>query len=145
MEKNIELLNVLYQNAEMGIVGIDDVIYKTRHPKLLKELEKEKKEYQKILRVVKKMIKNEHGDSKPINMFAKISSSIYSEMKLMKNDSDKIIIKMMIEGSYKSIGMLTTKELEFEHASEDVKDTLQLFIKTLNNNIKNLKNIDKIC
>ena len=143
MEKNIELLNVLYQNAEMGIVGIDDVIYKVRHPKLLKELENEKKEYQKMLKVLKKMLKKEHGESKPINMFAKISSSLYSEMKLMKDESDKLIIEMMIEGSYKSIGILTTKDLQYETVEDDVKDTLKLFIKTLNNNISNLRKIDK--
>ena len=73
MEKNIELLNVLYQNAEMGIIGIEDVLYKVHHPKLLKELEIEKKEYQKIIKNVKKMLKSKHGQSKPINMFAKIS------------------------------------------------------------------------
>lgn len=145
MEKNIELLNVLYQNAEMGIVGIEDVIYKIRHPKLLKELEKEKVEYQKIIKSLKKMMKKEHGETKSIGLFAKLSSGLYSEMKLMKNDSDKLIIKMMIEGSYKSIGILTTKEMEYENASDDVKDVLNLFIKTLNNNIKNLKNIDKVC
>ena len=144
MEKNIELLNVLYQNAEMGIIGIEDVMYKVRHPKLLKELEKEKKEYQKIIKNVKKMLKNRHGQRKPINIFAKISSSLFSDMKLMNNDSDKLIIKMMIEGSYKSIGILTTKKLEYKNVEIDIKDFLELFIKKLNNNISNLVKMDKI-
>ena len=144
MEKNIELLNVLYQNAEMGIIGIEDVIYKTHHPKLLKELEIEKKEYQKIIKNVKKMLKHNHGQSKPINMLAKISSTIYSDMKLMKDESDKSIIKMMIEGSYKSIGILTTKKLEYENIEPDIKDFFDLFIKTLNKNINDLIKIDKI-
>ena len=144
MEKNIELLNVLYQNAEMGIIGIEDVMYKVRHPKLLKELENEKKEYRKIIKSVKKMLKDEHGQSKPINMFAKISSSLFSDMKLMKNDSDRLIIKMMIEGSYKSIGILTTKKLEYDDDSLDIKELLELFIRILNKNIGNLVKIDKI-
>ena len=73
MGKNIELLNVLYQNAEMGIVGIEDVIYKVHNQKLYKELESEKKEYQKIIKYVKRMLKAENGQSKPINILAKIS------------------------------------------------------------------------
>ena len=144
MEKNIELLNVLYQNAEMGIIGIEDVLYKAHHPKLLKELEIEKKEYQKIIKYVKKMLKIEHGQSKPINMLAKISSSLYSDLKLMKNESDKLIIKMMIEGSYKSIGILTTKKLEYDNASRDIIELLDLFVKTLNRNVDNLMKLDKI-
>ena len=144
MEKNIELLNVLYQNAEMGIVGIEDVIYKVHNQKLYKELESEKKEYQKIIKYVKRMLKAENGQSKPINILAKISSSLYSDMKLMKSESDKLIIKMMIEGSYKSIGILTTKKLEYENAELDIKDFLDSFIKILNKNISNLIKIDKI-
>ena len=144
MEKNVELLNVLYQNAEMGIVGIEDVIYKVHNQKLYKELESEKKEYQKIIKYVKRMLKAENGQSKPINILAKISSSLYSDMKLMKSESDKLIIKMMIEGSYKSIGILTTKKLEYENAELDIKDFLDSFIKILNRNISNLIKIDKI-
>jgi hypothetical protein len=144
MEKNIELLNVLYQNAEMGIIGIEDVMYKVHNQKLYKELESEKKEYQKIIKHVKRMLKVENGQSKSINMLAKISSTLYSDMKLMKNDSDKLIIKMMIEGSYKSIGILTTKKLEYDNTSLDIKDFLDLFIKVLNKNISNLIKIDKI-
>ena len=144
MGKNIELLNVLYQNAEMGIVGIEDVIYKVHNQKLYKELESEKKEYQKIIKYVKRMLKAENGQSKPINILAKISSSLYSDMKLMKSESDKLIIKMMIEGSYKSIGILTTKKLEYENAELDIKDFLDSFIKILNKNISNLIKIDKI-
>ena len=128
----------------MGIVGIDDVIYKASHPKLLKELEKEKREYQKLIKLIKRMLKVERGQSKPVSIITKISSSIYSEMKLMKCDSDKLIIKMMIEGSYKSIGILTTKELEYGSASTDIMDLLKSFIAKLKLNINNLKKIDKL-
>jgi hypothetical protein len=144
MKKNIDLLNVLYQNAEMGIVGIDDVIYKIKHPKLLKELQHEKKQYQKILKQVVKRLKKEHGKSKPINMFAKISSGLYSEMKLMKEDNDKLIIKMMIEGSYKSIGILTSKNLEYDQSAGDIQSLLKDFIKILSKNIELLKKIAQI-
>lgn len=144
MEETIELLNTMYQNAEMGIIGIEDVIYKIRNSKLLKELENEKKEYHKILKTVKKLLKEVNGKQKPVNMWAKISSSIYSEMKLMNKENDQIIIKMMIEGTYKSIGILTTKEIEDANVSDDVKDVLDIFIKTLKNNIQSLKNIDAL-
>lgn len=145
MQINVDALNDIYQNAQMGIVGIDDVLNKTKNPKLYKELLKEKKEYQKILKSVKKMISDEHGTVKEINLMAKIGSEIYSEMKLMKNENDKFIIKMMIEGSYKSIGILTTKRLSYEHASNDVKKIMDDFISKLNTNIDTLKKIDKIC
>ena len=145
MEKNIELLNVIYQNAEMGIIGIVDVLRKIRNPKLLEELISEKKEYQKFLKETKKLLKKENGECKQVSLMAKIGTEIYSEMKLMKNTSDKLIIKMMIEGSYKSIGILTTKQMEYTQCSKTIKTLLKSFIDILNKNIDSLKNLDKIC
>ena len=66
-------------------------------------------------------------------------------VKLMNNKSDKLIIKMMIEGSYKSIGILTTKEMEYSECDKVVINLLKEFISILNKNIDNLKKIDKFC
>ena len=46
--RNIDFINDIYQNAEMGIVGINDVLYKVKNDKLKKEMEKEKKDFQKV-------------------------------------------------------------------------------------------------
>ena len=144
METNVNLLNVIYENADMGIVGINKVLDKTNNPKLIKELLKEKKYYTKILKNTKKMILNMHGEVLEIKPFAKIGSEIYSDIKLMNKDSDKIIIKMMIEGIYKSIGILTTKKIEYVNVSKEIDDYLDDFIKNIKRDVNTLMKISSI-
>ena len=144
MNDNINFINVLYQNAEMGIIGINDITSHITNNKLRKEINREKKEYQNIVNACKKLMKKEKNECKSISIMAKMSSSMYSEMKLLKDDSDQIIIKMMIEGTYKSIGILTTKEMEYKNIANEVKKLNNKFILTLMDNVNNLKNIMKL-
>ena len=144
LTKNIDYTNDIYQNAEMGIIGIDDVLYKVKNDKLKKELEKEKKDFQKILKQCIKILKDYKCKPKKIGMMAKMSSEFYSEMKLVKENSDDIILKMMIEGSYKSIGILTTKIMKHDSADNEVKALGEKLLKQINNNVERLKKFDKI-
>ena len=143
MNENIDFINVLYQNAEMGIIGINDITSHITSSKLQKEINREKKEYQNIVNICKKLMKKEKDKCKSVGIMAKMSSSMYSEIKLLKDDSDEIIIKMMIEGTYKSIGILTTKEMEYKNISNELKKLNNKFILTLMDNVNNLKNIMK--
>lgn len=145
MTKNIDYLNDIYQNAEMGIIGIDDVLYKVKNDGLKKELEREKKEFLKITKKCTKLLNNYKCKPKKINMMTKMSSEIYSEMKLMKENADDVILKMMIEGSYKSVGILTAKIMVNDSVEEETKDLSEKLLKIINNNIKRLKKFDKIC
>lgn len=145
MEKNIEILNDIYQNAEMGIIGIDDVIYKIKDEKLKKEIIKEKKEYQKILKCCEKVFDKYKCKPKKITQMTKISSCFYSEMKLIKDNSDSLILKMMIEGSYKSVGILTTKIIINDEVDKTVRKVGEKLINLINDNISELKKFNKFC
>lgn len=145
MTRNIIFVNDIYQNAEMGIIGINDVLYKVRDGGLKKELEKEKKNYQKILKACEKILKEYKCKAKKINFMAKMSSEFVSEMKLNKENADDVILKMMIEGSYKSVGILTTKLMEYDDVDSKVKAIGEKLLKLINDNLKALKNFDKIC
>lgn len=145
MTRNVDFVTDIYHNAEMGIIGINDVLYKIKNDKFRKEVEREKREYQKILKSCEKVLKDFKCKVKKIGFMTKMSSEFMSEMKLTKENSDDIILKMMIEGSYKSIGILTTKLMEYDGAEEKVKDIAKKLLDIIDNNIKQLKNFDKIC
>lgn len=145
MTRNINFLNDIYQNAEMGIVGIDDVLYKVKDDKLKKEIEREKKEFIKIIKKCEKLLTGYKCKPKKISFMTKMSSEMYSEMKLMKENADDIILKMMIEGSYKSVGILTAKLMEYDDVESEVKDLGQKLLKIINTNICELKKLDNIC
>lgn len=145
MIKNIDFLNDIYQNAEMGIIGIDDVLYKVKNEKLKNELQREKKVFQKITKKCTKLLNSYKCKPKKISFMTKMSSEFYSEMKLMKENVDDIILKMMIEGSFKSVGILTTKLMEYDTAEKEIKLLGDKLLKLINDNIECLKKLDKIC
>ena len=45
---NIKFLNLIYQNAEMGIIGIDTVIKKVESEAIAKLIKEQRKEYEKF-------------------------------------------------------------------------------------------------
>lgn len=145
MTRNIDFLNDVYQNAEMGIVGIVDVLYKVKNEKLKKEMEREKKEFQKVIKKCEKLLKRFKSNPKKIGFMAKMSSEFYSEMKLTKDNSDDIILKMMIEGSYKSVGILTVKLMKYDTVEDEVRDLGDKLLQVINDNITQLKKFNKIC
>jgi len=145
MTRNIDFLNDVYQNAEMGIVGIVDVLYKVKNEKLKKEMEREKKEFQKVIKKCEKLLKRFKSSPKKIGFMAKMSSEFYSEMKLTKDNSDDIILKMMIEGSYKSVGILTVKLMKYDTVEDEVRDLGDKLLQVINDNITQLKKFNKIC
>ena len=51
--KNIIFLNLIYQNAQMGLIDIDTVIKKLEDSHLAKLVEEQRKEYEKFLKDAK--------------------------------------------------------------------------------------------
>ena len=46
---NIKFLNLIYQNAQMGLIGIDMVMKKLKNEKLAKLIDEQRREYEKFL------------------------------------------------------------------------------------------------
>ena len=53
---NIKFLNLLYQNAGMGLIGIDTVIKKIENEKLAKLISEQRKEYETYCEMVQKVL-----------------------------------------------------------------------------------------
>ena len=53
---NIIFLNLIYQNAEMGLIGIDTILKKITDEKLAKLVSEQYKEYEQICQDVKDIL-----------------------------------------------------------------------------------------
>ena len=128
--KNIEFLNTIYQITEMGVIGIDDVFSKVSKADFREFLEEQKKEYNTILEESEKVLSS-YG--------AKEKELVKMVMKLLTNKDDKVIAKMMVEGSTK--GIIKIKEAMNTYNDEDGEVTKlgEKLLKTLENNIEGLK------
>ena len=139
MEKSIDFLNYMYKNAQMGIVGIDDVLKKSKAKEFKNLLEKQKIQYEDICNQVKEHLKAKEAKLEEINAMAKIGSSFVSSVEIAKNHTDSTIAKLMIEGTNKGIIKINEKLNNIPNIDKDVKKIAMKLLKTEQNNLNELK------
>ena len=111
MNENMELLNFVYENAEMGVHTLNNLsdILRNKDNKIKSLIEDELKEYNNFLKESEKLLKKNKLEPKKINLMAKISSKMGIAMETMKDNSDPAIASMVIEGLTMGIVEMETK------------------------------------
>ncbi len=111
MNENMELLNFVYENAEMGVHTLNNLsdILRNKDNKIKGLIEDELKEYNSFLKEAEKLLKKNKVEPKKTNLMAKISSKMGVAMETMKDNSDPAIASMVIEGLTMGIVEMETK------------------------------------
>lgn len=138
-DQNVEYLNCIYKNAIMGIIGIDDIIEKVNSSEFEKVLNNEKNEYDAICREAINILKKYGKKEEDVSSLAKVSTKIMSEMKLLKETTDEVIAKMMIEGTNKGIIEVSEKINSYDNSDSEIVLLLNKLSELLKNNIEELK------
>ena len=138
-DQNVEYLNCIYKNANMGIIGIDDIIEKVNSSEFEKVLNNEKNEYDAICREAINILKKYGKKEEDVSSLAKVSTKIMSEMKLLKETTDEVIAKMMIEGTNKGIIEVSEKINSYDNSDSEIVLLLNKLSELLKNNIEELK------
>lgn len=139
MKENEELLNYTNKNSQMGIIGINDVLFKIKTKKVYKIISKEKDEYEEICHKCECLAKKQNIRLDKVSSLAKMGSEMFSQMQLMKDDSEKCIIEMMINGSYKGLTVLKDRINQYKTADEEIKALANALYDTIKNNLEKLK------
>ncbi len=137
--KNIEFLNSIYQITEMGIVGINDVIDRVSKSEFRSLLEKQRDEYDNILNQSEIIFTSYGAKEKELGKMVKMNSKMMAEMKLMKNNEDSVIAKMMVEGTTKGIVKLETAMNTYNEEDDEAYRLAEKLITVLKNNIEEIK------
>lgn len=114
-----EIIVKLYQNVDMGVVGIESVEEKIETRAFAKTILNQKEEYQNLKQELLSFCKDYNVQEKELGVMAKISSDMMSNMKLMIDKSDSHIAKMMMEGTNK--GLISLEELKNNYNGKDEK------------------------
>ena len=139
MNEDIELLNYIYQNAKMGIVGIDNIKSEIQDKKFLKLIKEQEQDYYMICTKAIKYLSLSNSERKNITKIAKIMTYMDARKKLMKDKSDSTIAKMMIEGSNMGIIAITEKLNHYEGADKNIIKLAKELLKIEEKNLENLK------
>lgn len=111
MNENMELLNFVYENAEMGVHTLNNLsdILRNKDNKIKGLIEDELKEYNNFLKESEKLLKKNKLEPKKTNLMDKFSSKMGIAMETMKDNSDPAIASMVIEGLTMGIVEMETK------------------------------------
>lgn len=137
--EEVEFLQYIYKNAEMGIIGIDNIVVKVKDEDLENILKNQRVEYENICRESESILKKYGKSNDEVGVVAKVSTKIMSEMSMLKDDSSKSIAKLMIEGTNKGIIELTEKINSYDNSDAELIVLANKYKDMLENNIEELK------
>lgn len=115
MDKNVEFLNYIYQNAEMGKNTLSQLIDTTEDDNYKELLKSHLITYITIYDNTEKELQEINKKAKGINIFPKSSTSTMINLKTMLNKSPSHISEMLIQGSTMGIIDMTKKLKEYNN------------------------------
>ena len=139
MNGNIELLNYIHQNSEMGQNTLTQLIGIVEDNSFKEVLQSQFNEYKKIFDLSEEKIKEQNKEAKEINTFSKISTYMMINLKTLTNKSPSHISEMLIQGSTMGIIDITKKINEYNSANKEILDLADNLLKFEQNNIEELK------
>lgn len=127
MNENTELLNFIYQNAQMGVETINQLLSIVKEEDFSRYLKEKREGYDKMLEDARNKL-NEHGyDEEGITAFEKIKTYFMINMQTLSDDSTSHIAEMMMIGS--TMGVINT--IRSLHKYQNAEKNIVMMMKTL--------------
>lgn len=140
MNGNVEMLNYMYQNSEMGVSTLKQLIEITKEESFEKYLNSQLNEYEMINQTCKTHIASRNYDEKEISNVSKISAYLSINIQTLTDKSTSHISEMLIRGSIMGVIDAIKKIKKYDDADEEILDLARKLLKIEENNIEELKN-----
>ena len=139
MNGNAELLNFIYQNSQMGVDTIKQLIDITEDEKFKVHLESDLDQYQDINMTAKGLLNTNGYDEKGISTLDKIKTYLMINMQTMMDKTTSHIAEMLIIGSDMGVVDAIRNIEKYKDAEKDILALMKKLLKFEENNIKQLK------
>lgn len=140
MNANAEFLNYVYQNSQMGVDTLQQLIGMTDDKALKEYLEKQLTGYEKFHKEARELLNQNGFDEKGLNAFEKIRTYLMVNLQTMTDSSASHIAKMLIQGSSMGITEAVKKLHQYENDVEkDIKKLMEALKDYEEKNIEKLK------
>lgn len=135
MNENIELLNYIYQDSQIGISSLTTMIRKLngKDNKIKKIIEDELKEYELYKKESGKYLKKYKAEKKEESMTAKVMAKMKLNFDIMKDNSDAKIADILIKG-------FTMGTIDMDKKIDEYKDNVDKNIIKLAKNFLDFQN-----
>ncbi len=136
--ENIIFLNLIYQNAQMGLIGIDAVMDKVEDEKVAKLIREQREEYEQFCKDAREILIKYGAKEEEIGKLQQLSSKIMSEMMTINKD-DKNIVKLMMEGNEKGVIAVKEKLNAYQGHDQEIIDLAKKLLDTEEHNREEFK------
>ena len=140
MRKDVNMLNDICKNTEMGCEGIQCVLKYVESDKLKEALKAQHAEYERIYDDASAMLREWGESPEGIGTAAKIASEMSGIMGMVASDPDSKIAEMMMEGSTKGIIKVTRQLKEYGGDDEKIHRMASRLLDTERANLEQMKN-----
>lgn len=139
MNGNAELLNFVYQNAEMGVNTMKQIIDLVEEDGMKEHLRNQLVNYEDFQQEARKLL-NENGyDEKGISALDRLKTYLMINMQTMADSSSSHIAKMLITVSNMGIVEAAQNLKKYAHADKDAVKLMERLMKTEEKNVQELK------
>ena len=113
MKKSIQYATAIFQNANVGMQSINDILPKVEDEDLARELREEYAEYERISEKLKNFAIKNDFELKENNFFEKAKMWISINMSTLANNTTRHIAELLLLGS--AMGLTTCYKDKFDH------------------------------
>lgn len=139
MNGNAELLNFIYQNSQMGVDTINQLIGITEDENFKKYLNSQLNEYREIHTTAKSLLNQNGYDEKGISAFDKIKTYLMINMQTLTDKTPSHISEMLIIGSNMGVIDAVKNIKRYQEAEREIVGLMEKLLRFEENNIQQLK------
>ena len=139
MNGNAELLNFIYQNSQMGVDTIEQLIDISEDKELKNYLSTQLSGYRDIHSKARKMLNDNGFDEKGISSFDKIKTYMMINFQTLNDRSSSHIAEMLIVGGTMGIVDAIKNTRKYSNAEHDILNLMEELKQFEENNSKKLR------
>lgn len=139
MNATAEMLNFIYQNSQMGVRTIEQLLDIAEDEEFKQHLKAQYEEYEEIHNIAASLL-NKHGyDEKGINAFEKLRTYLMINMQTFTDKSSSHIAEMLIIGSNMGIIDAIKNLKKYQGVEKEITDLMERLLRFEENNVQQLK------
>lgn len=139
MDANIEMLNYIYQNAQMGENTLEQLMKISKDENFNKLLGSQFSEYKKIFNEAQQKLTALNKEAKDLSAGRKVMTYIMINFETLKDSSPSHISQMLIQGSTMGIIAITKNLKEYKDANQDIISLGQKLLEFEQQNVEECK------
>lgn len=139
MTENAELLNYIYQNSQMGVETIEQLMGIAKDGKFKGLLQSQYNEYKTINDGAKRMAEKFGYEEKGLGAFEKMRTEVMINMQTMADKTTSHISEMLMIGSNMGIINAIKNLKKYQYAESEILGLMEKLLQLEENNVQELK------